>query len=158
MPHASESFVDFQHDLWRLTTPSELKQFLPNVARISMNHSVGNPAKKFADHGGLVILWHRIECLLYNVTTERVHAESNHIAVDCVRNSNDLVRSTMFEASLDKKVTETIDHQRVCLRHDRLDDLELLLSCADLELLLEEDACLLVIVTDDLVDNVLPVA
>lgn len=40
---------------------------------------------------------------------------------------------------------------------DCLDDVKLLLRGTDLELLLQEDGCLLIVAVDDLVDNVLPV-
>ena len=64
----------------------------------------------------------------------------------------------MLEAPLDQKVSEAVDHKRVGLRNDCFDDLILLIGRANLELLLEEDGCLLVIVADDLVDDILPVA
>lgn len=64
----------------------------------------------------------------------------------------------MLEATLNEEVTKTIDHQRICLSNDCLDDIVLLFSCTYLELLLEEDRSLLVIVANDLVNDVLPVA
>ncbi len=64
----------------------------------------------------------------------------------------------MLEASLDKEIAESVDHERVGLGDDGLDDLVLLLRSADLELLLEEDRSLLVVVADNLVNDVLPVA
>ncbi len=64
----------------------------------------------------------------------------------------------MLKASLDQEVAEAVDHQWIGLCHNRLDDVILLLSCADLELLLKEDRSLLIIVAHDLVNNVLPVA
>lgn len=64
----------------------------------------------------------------------------------------------MLEASLDQEVSEAIDHERVSLSNNGLDNLVFLLRSSDLEFLLEENGGLLVVVADDLVDNVLPVA
>ena len=158
MPHATESFVDLEHDLRWLTTPAEFEQFLPDMTGIAMDDSVRDTSKKLADHIGLVALWDRVESLLDDVAAEGVHAESDDIAMNSLCDSNDLVRGAMLEAALDKEVAEAVDHQRVCLVDDGLDDLELLLSCANLELLLQEYGSLLIIVADDLVDDVLPVA
>lgn len=46
-----------------------------------------------------------------------------------------LVWSTVLEAALDEKITETIDHERVCLRDDSLYDLVFLICSANLEFL-----------------------
>ena len=64
----------------------------------------------------------------------------------------------MLEAALDEEVTEPIDHQGIGLVDDGLNDLELLLRSAKLQLLLKEDGGLLVIAAHDLVDDVAPVA
>lgn len=64
----------------------------------------------------------------------------------------------MLEAALDQEVSKAVDHEGVCLSNNGLDDLVFLLRSSDLELLLEENGSLLVVVADDLVDNVLPVA
>ena len=69
-----------------------------------------------------------------------------------------LVWSTVLKAALNKEVAKAVDHERVGLSDNSLHDLVLLLGGADLELLLKEDRCLLVIVADDLVDDILPVA
>lgn len=64
----------------------------------------------------------------------------------------------MLEAALDQKITKAIDHEGVCLSNNGLDNFVLLLRSSDFELLLEEDRSLLVVVADNLVDDVLPVA
>lgn len=64
----------------------------------------------------------------------------------------------MLKAALDEEVAEAVDHERIGLLNDGLDDLILLLLGADLQLLLQEDGGLLIVAVDDLVDNVLPVA
>lgn len=64
----------------------------------------------------------------------------------------------MLEASLDQEVAEAIDHQGIGLCDNSFNDFILLLRCADLELLLKEDRSLLIIVADNLVNDVFPVA
>lgn len=63
----------------------------------------------------------------------------------------------MLETALDKEVTKTIDHERIGLGNDGFNNLVFLLRGPDLEFLLKEDGCLLVIVADNLVNNVLPI-
>lgn len=158
MPHASQSFVDLQHDLWWLATPAQFEQFLPDMTCVTMDDGVRDAAKQFAHHVSLVILRDGIKCLLDDVTTERIHAQRDNISVNGIGNCDDLIWGAMLEAALNKEVAETIDHEGVSLIDNGFDDLELLLCSADLELLLEEDAGLLIIVTDNLVNNILPVA
>lgn len=64
----------------------------------------------------------------------------------------------MLEATLDEEIAEAVDHKRIRLVDDSVDDLKLLVGCGDLELLLKEDGGLLIVVADNLVDDVLPVA
>jgi hypothetical protein len=64
----------------------------------------------------------------------------------------------MLEAALNQKVSKSIDHKRISLSNNRLDDIILLFCSTDLKLLLEKDGGLLVIIADDLVNNILPVA
>lgn len=123
-----------------------------------MNHSLWDSSQKLVDHDGLVLLWHRIECLLNDVTAERVHREVEGIAPDGLCNLYDLLRCAVLETALDKEVPEAIDHQRIGLGDNGFDDVILLLRRANLELLLEEDGRLLIVVTDNLVDDVFPVA
>lgn len=64
----------------------------------------------------------------------------------------------MLEASLDEKVAKAIDHEWIGLGNNRFNDVEFLLWRSNLELLLKEDRCLLVVVADNLVNDILPVA
>lgn len=64
----------------------------------------------------------------------------------------------MLEAALDQEVSKAIDHQRVSLSSNSLDNVILLIRGADFKLLLKEDGGLLVVATDDFVNNVLLVA
>jgi hypothetical protein len=64
----------------------------------------------------------------------------------------------MLEAALDEEISKAIDHEWVCLSNDGFDNFVFLLRSSDFELLLEEDGSLLVVVADNLVDDVLPVA
>lgn len=128
------------------------------MARIAVNHSLRDPPQKLVDHDRLVLLRDGVECLLNDVAAERVHRKTESIASDGLCNFDDLLRSAMLKAALDEEVSETIDHQGIGLGDDRFDNVILLLGRANLELLLEEDGCLLVIVANNLVDDVLPVA
>ena len=157
VPHASKRLVDLDHNLRWLSRPSQLKQLLPDMTSIAVNDSVRNATEELANHVSLVVLRHRIEGFLNDVTPERIHAESNDVAMNGISNSDNLLRSTMLEAALDQEVAETIDHQGVGLVDDRLDNLELLFSGTDLELLLQEDRRLLVIVAHDFVNDVFPI-
>lgn len=64
----------------------------------------------------------------------------------------------MLEATLHKKIAKAIDHQGIRLSNDRFDNLVLLLRGSDFQLLLQEDGGLLVVVADNLVNDILPVA
>lgn len=158
MPHSTQSLVDILHDLRRRVGPTELKEFLPDMTCIAVDHSLRDPSQKLVDHDRLVLLWNGVECLLNDVAAEGVHRKAEGIASDGLRNFDDLLRRAMLKAALDEEVPETIDHQRIGLRDDCFNNVILLLGRANLELLLEEDGCLLVVVADNLVDNVLPVA
>jgi hypothetical protein len=158
VPHTAESFIDVAHDLrWRIA-PAKLEQLLPDMASIAVDHSLWNATKQFMDHGGFVFLGHAVESLLDDVAAEGIHTQSESISTNGLRDSNDLLRSTVLEAALHQEVAEAIDHQWVSLGDDCLDNLILLLWCTDFELLLQEDGCLLIVVTDNLVDNILPSA
>ena len=158
VPHATQSLVDILHDLRRGVGPAKLKELLPDMARIAVNHSFRNPSQKLMDHYRLVLLWNGVKCLLDHVAAEGVHRKTESIASDGLRNFDNLLRRAMLKAALDEEVSEAIDHQWIGLGDDCFDNVILLLRRANLQLLLEEDGCLLVIVADDLVDNVLPVA
>lgn len=158
VPHAAESFVDVLHDLRRGVAPAEFEQLLPDVTGVTVNNRLRNAAQKLVDHDGLVLLRNTVESLLNNVAAKRIHAQVEGVVADSTSNGDDLLGSAMLKAVLDQEVAEAVDHERVGLFNDGLDDLILLLLGANLELLLKEDRCLLVVAVDDLVDNVLPVA
>jgi hypothetical protein len=69
-----------------------------------------------------------------------------------------LFGGAVFKAALDEEIAKPIYHERICLTSNGLDDIEFLFSCADFELLLKEDGCLLVITANDLVNDVFPIA
>lgn len=87
-----------------------------------------------------------------------VHGEIQGVTADGFGNFDDLLGSSVLEAALNEEVSESVDHQGVGLSHDCLDNLVFLLRGPHLELLLQEDGSLLVIVANNLVNNVLPVA
>ena len=157
MPHTPQSLIDFEHDLRWLATPAKFEKLLPDMTSIAVYDSVWNAAEQLANHVGLVVLRDGVEAFLNDVTAERVHAQGDDVSVDGIGNGDDLVRSAVLEAALNEEVAEAIDHQRVCLVDNGLNDLVLLLCSADLELLLQKDRSLLVVVADDLIDNVLPI-
>ena len=110
------------------------------------------------DHDGFVLFGGTVKGLLDNMTAKSIHAEVKGVAANGPRDCNDLVWITMFKAALDEKVAEAVDHERIGLIKDGLDDFVLLLIGSDFQLLLQEDGGLLIIVADDFIDNVLPVA
>lgn len=110
------------------------------------------------DHCRLVFFGDTIECLLNNVAAESVHAQSKRITADSLGNGNDLVLSTVLEAALNQEIAKTIDHEGIRLADDGFDDLILLLRCTDLKFLLQKNRGLLVVVADDLIHYVFPVA
>lgn len=108
-------------------------------------------------HGGLVLLWDTVKCLLNDMTAEGVHTESKGVSTYGLSDGDDLSRRAMLKAALHKEITETVDHEWVSLGDDGFNNLVLLLGRADLEFLLQEDGGLLIVVAYDLIDNVLPV-
>src|SRR4051794_7392826 len=98
MPHPSEGFINVSHDLWRRVAPTKFKQFLPNMACITMNHSLGDTTKKFMDHDSFVLLRNRIESLLNDMTPEWIHTKIECMATDSIGNGDDLFVAAMFEA------------------------------------------------------------
>ena len=158
MPHATKSLIHVLHDLRRRLGPAQLKEFLPDVTSIAVDDGLWDAAEKFVDHDGLVILGHRVKCLLHHVAAEGIHGEVQRVAPDGFGNLDHLLRSAMLKAALDQKVAETVDHQGVGLGNNCLHDVVLLLGGADLELLLKKDRSLLIVVTHNLVHDVLPIA
>lgn len=110
------------------------------------------------DHDGLVVLRDRVKCLLHDVASEWIHREIERVATDSFGDLDDLLWSAMLEAALDQEISKAIDHERVCLSNNGFDNFVFLLRSSDFELLLEEDGSLLVVVADNLVDDVLPIA
>jgi len=157
MPHTSQSFIDVLHDLWRRVTPAKLKQLLPDVASVAMDDCLRNTSKKFVDHDSFVVLRNDVKGLLDNMTAERIHAQSKSVAADRIGNGDDLIRCTVLEASLNEEVPKAVDHERVCLSDDSINNVTLLLGGGDFELLLQENGGLLIVALHNLVDNELPV-
>jgi len=158
MPHSSKSFVDVLHDLWRRVTPAKLKQLLPDVASVAMDDCLRDASKKFVDHDSFVIFWDDVKGLLDNMTAEGIHAQSKSVTADRIGNGDDLIRCTVFEASLNEEVAKAVDHKRVCLSNDSINNVTLLLGRGDFELLLQEDGSLLIVALHNLVDDKLPIA
>lgn len=158
MPHALQSLVDVSHDLWWRIAPAELEQLLPYVACIAMNNCLGDAAEQLMHHDCFVLLWHAVKRLLHNVAAECIHAEVEGIPANRLCDGHDLLWRAVLEATLNKEVSEAVDHQRVGLVDDGTHDLEFLVSRTYFELLLKEDRGLLVVVTHDLVNDVLPIA
>lgn len=128
------------------------------MASIAVNDGLRYAAKKLTDHDGLVFLRNRVECFLDNMAAERVHGEVESVATNSLCDLDDLVGKAMLETALDKEVTKAVNHEGVGLGNDGLNYVVLLLLSSNLELLLQEDGRLLVIVADNLVDDILPVA
>lgn len=110
------------------------------------------------DHDRLVLLGHAIEGLLDDMASKGVHTEVQSVATNSLCDVNNLLGRTVLEAALNQEVAETIDHKRIGLSDDSLHDLKLLLWCTELQLLLEENGCLLIVAAHDLVNDVAPVA
>lgn len=158
MPHAAKGFIHFDHDLRRLAVPTELEQLLPDMACIAMNYRLWNSAEELVNHDSFVLLGNTVKGLLNNMAPEGVHAQIESVASYRIGNCNHLLRSPMFETTLNKKVAKSVYHEWVSLTDDGLNNVVLLLCRPNLELLLEEDRRLLVVIANNLVHNVFPVA
>ncbi len=158
MPHAAQRLVDVLHNLRRRLGPPELEQLLPNVTGVPVDDRLRDPSEQFVHHDGLVIFGNRVKRLLDDMAAKWVHGEVQSVAPNRLGNLDHLLRCSMFEAALDQEIAEAVDHQGISLGNDGFNDLVLLFRSANLEFLLEEDGGLLVVVTDNLVDNILPVA
>ena len=110
------------------------------------------------DHDSFVVFGYGVEGFLDDMAAKCIHAEAQGITTDGIGNGNHLLWCSMLEATLHEEVAKAIDHQRVSLGDNSFDDLILLLDCADFELLLQEDGCLLVVIANNLVNDVFPVA
>jgi hypothetical protein len=93
---------------------------------------------------------------LNDVTTKHVHGQSDDVPEKGLDDPLDLVFGAILETPLDEKVAEAVDHEGVTLTDDGVDDLMFLDGCSELELLLEEEGSLLVALTDNLFNDVLP--
>ena len=158
MPHSTKSLIDILHDLRRGLTPAKFKQLLPDVTSIPMDDSLRDTTKKLMNHDRLVVFRNRVKRLLHDMAAKCIHGEIQGVASDGFSNLDDLLGSSVLKAALNQEVSEAVDHQWISLSDNRLNNVILLLGCADLELLLQEDRSLLIIVANDLVNNVLPVA
>src|SRR6266566_2180635 len=114
-----------------------------------MNNRLRDSTKQLMNHDRLVVLGDRVEGLLNNVAAEWVHRQVQCVAADGLCNLDYLFGCSVFKAALNQEVPETIDHERIGLRNNSLNDLVLLLGGSHLELLLKKDGGLLVVVTDD---------
>lgn len=157
VPHPTQGFVDFSHDLWRFTTPTKLEQLLPDMACIAMNHGLWNPAEKFVDHNSFVLLRDTVQGLLNYMTPKRIHAQIKRAASDRIGDRDNLLGSAMLETALDEKIPEAVDHERIGLADNSLNDVESMLDCSYLQLLLEKNGRLLIVIADNLVHYVFPV-
>lgn len=158
MPYPVQGLVDFRHDLWRLTAPPELEQLLPNMTCIAVDHCLWDSAEKLIDHDSFMLFGNTVKGLLNNMTSKGVHAQVEGVASYRISDCDNLVGSTMLKTPLNEEVAESIYHERIGLADNGLDDVVLLLSRPNLELLLEKDGRLLVVVANDFVHNVFPVA
>lgn len=158
VPHATEGLIDKLHNLRRRLCPPQLKKLLPDMAGVSMNDCVGDAAQKFVNHDGLVIFRDGIKCFLNNMASEGVHGKVQGVASNCFGDFDDLLRCAMLEASLYKKVPKPVDHQGVGLGNDGLNNFVFLFRGPHLQLLLQEYGSLLIIVANNLIHDVLPIA
>ena len=110
------------------------------------------------DHDCFVVFGHGVEGFLDDVTAKCIHAEAQGITTDGVGNGDYLLWCSMLKATLNEKVAKAVDHQRVGLGDNSFDDLIFLLDRANFKLLLQENRSLLVVVANDLVNDVFPVA
>lgn len=106
------------------------------MTSVAMNHCFRDSSKQFVDHDGFVILGDRVECLLDHMTTKWVHGEAQSVATNRFGNLDDLLRCTMFETTLDKKISKSVYHERVRLGDNGFDNFVFLFRRAHFELLL----------------------
>jgi hypothetical protein len=123
-----------------------------------VDYGLGDPPKKLAHHCCLKILWDAVKCLLDDMATECIHAQCNSVTSDGVGNSLDLFRGAVLKASLDEKVSKSVNHKLISLSNDSIHDGMLLIGCTDLKLLLQKNGCLLIVIANNLIDDILPVA
>lgn len=125
---------------------------------IAVDHCLWDSAEKLIDHDSFMLFGNTVKGLLNNMASKGVHAQVEGVASYCIGDCDNLVGSTMLKTPLNEKVAESINHERIGLADNGLDDVVLLLSRPNLELLLEKDGRLLVVVANDFVHNVFPIA
>ena len=101
-----------------------------------MDDCLWDSSQQFGNHDRLEILRNRIECLLNNMTTKRIHGEIQSVSSNSFSYVDNLVRCAMLKTSLHQEITKPVNHQWVGLCYDRIHDLKLLLRSSDLEPLL----------------------
>ncbi len=110
------------------------------------------------NHNSFVVFRNGIESLLDHMTPKWVHRQGECASSNGFCNLYHLLWGAVLEASLHQEVSETVDHQRISLGNNRLDDFVLLVRSPNLKLLLEEDRSLLIVAAYDLVNDILPIA
>lgn len=110
MPHTFQRFVDILHDLWWRVAPTKLEQLLPDMASVAMDDRLRNATEQFVNHDGFVVLGNNVERFLNYVATKCIHTQAQSVATDGIRYSYYLLRGTVFEAALYKKVAKAIYH------------------------------------------------
>lgn len=90
------------------------------------------------------------------MTTKHIRRQSDDIPEKGLDNTPDLVLCAVLETALDEKVAKPVDHEGMALTDDGVDDLVFLDGCSELEFLLEEEGGLLVALTHNLFNDVLP--
>lgn len=128
------------------------------MASIPVNDSLRYAAQKLMDHHGLVVLGNRVKGFLDNMAAKGIHRQAEGVSTNGLSNLDDLLGSSVLEATLNQEVSEAVDHQRMGLKDNGIHNLILLVGRTDLKLLLEKDGGLLIVVANNLVNNVLPVA
>jgi hypothetical protein len=123
-----------------------------------MYDGLRDAAKKLTHHDGLELFRYTIEGFLDYMASESVHAQCHSIATNRICNALDLLRGSVFETPLNEKVAETVDHQLISLSNNSINNRMFLLCSADFEFLLQKDRCLLIVIADNLVNNILPIA
>jgi hypothetical protein len=158
MPHAAKGFIDILHDLGRRLGPTEFEELLPDMAGITVNDCLRNSTEEFMNHNSLVVLRDAVERFLNHMTAESIHGQIQGIATNRLCNFDYLFRGAIFETPLNEEVAKAIDHQWISLGNNGLYNVILLLRSTDLQLLLEEYGCLLIVVAHNFIHDILPVA
>lgn len=157
MPHVLQVRVDEFHDLRTSTLPAKLEELLPDMASVTVDDGILDAHEKVVDHEALLLLRGVVKGLLNDVTAKSIHTELDGMTADALGNVEDVRRRTVLHTALDEEVAKAVEHQVLALTDDDLDDGLLLFSTTGLDLLLEEQRCLLVVATDDFVHDHFPI-